>query len=210
MDTKERFLKLPHPPHDSQVPLETAIASRRSCREFDRRIIPLPALSQLLWAGQGQDPQTRLRSAPSANQTYPLTLHVAAHHVSKLAIDLYRYTPGNHSLTPAGLGDVRTALQELALEKQPWIGQAPMTIVVSAAVDTMNGEFTGQPPAGRGARYAYIEVGAATQNIQLQASALEMGTVLVGAFDDEGIAEALKLPSGHLPIALMCIGYPHE
>lgn len=209
MDTRERFLKLPHPPHDSQVPLETAIASRRSCRAFDRRIIPLPALSQLLWAGQGFDAQTQRRSAPSAKQTYPLSLHVVAHHVSKLTIDVYRYNPSNHSLTPTGLGDLRPALQGLALEEQPWIGEASLVIVISANLDSMNAAFAEQPPEGRGARYAFIEAGCVGQNIQLQASALEMGSVLVGAFDDDAVGEALKLPKGHLPVALSCIGYPH-
>lgn len=210
MDTRERFLKLPHPTHDSQVPLETAIASRRSCREFDRRIIPLPALSQLLWSGQGIDPQIHRRSAPSAKQAYPITLHVVAHHISKLAIDVHRYNPVNHSLSPTGLGDLRSTLQQLAFEDQPWIGEAPLIIVVSADVNAMNTQFADQPPADRGVRYAYIEAGAVVQNIQLQASALEMGSVLVGAFDDDGVAEALKLANGQLPVALTCIGYPHD
>ncbi|BES73459.1 SagB/ThcOx family dehydrogenase [Marinobacter nanhaiticus D15-8W] len=209
MDTKERFLKLPHPTHDSQVPLETALASRRSCRAFDRRIVPLQALSQLLWAGQGIDTQTRKRPAPSAKQHYPLTLHAVAHHVSKLSIDVYRYNPGNHSLSPTGLGDLRSTLQGYVLEDQPWLGEAPLMIAVSADIDGMDAAFAEQPPLGRGARYAYIEAGAVAQNIQLQACALEMGSVLAGAFDDGAVAEALMLPGGHLPVGLVCLGYPH-
>lgn len=210
MDTKERFLKLPHPTHESQVPLETALASRRSCRAFDRRIISLQVLSQLLWAGQGIDPQTRKRPAPSAKQSYPITLHAIAHHVSKLTIDVYRYNPDNHSLSPTGLGDLRSALQGFALEEQPWLGEAPLIIAISAEIDAMDAAFAEQPPLGRGARYAYIEAGAVAQNIQLQACALEMGAVLVGAFDDGAVAEVLKLPQGHLPVALICLGYPHD
>lgn len=212
MDTTDLIapaIQLPHPPHASQVPLETAIASRSSCRHFARRVLPLDTISQLLWAAQGYDPQTRRRSAPSAKQAYPLKLHVVAGPIGELASDVYHYDPTHHSLQPSGLGDQRSLLQSLAIEEQPWIAEAPLLIVISANLPHMTALFGEQPPQGeRGIRYAYIETGAVAENIQLQATALQLGSVLVGAFSDRGIAQALELTEDYMPTALLCVGHP--
>jgi nitroreductase len=46
------------------------------------------------------------------------------------------------------------------------------------------------------------------QNVYLQAEALGLGTVTVGAFEDEKIAQALNLPSSYRPLYVMPIGHP--
>jgi nitroreductase len=48
--------------------------------------------------------------------------------------------------------------------------------------------------------------GHAAQNVYLQAASLNMGTTLVGAFDDKRVKEVLKLPSDEQPLGLMPIG----
>ncbi|TBW58860.1 SagB/ThcOx family dehydrogenase [Marinobacter halodurans] len=200
---------LPHPPHNSQVPLETALASRSSCRRFARRLIPLESLSQLLWAGQGYDPETHRRTAPSAKQAYPLQLQVVTGEVGELVPDVYRYDPLHHQLHATGIGDVRATLQSLATEDQPWLAQAPLVLAISANLSMMTHLFGEQPPQGeRGIRYAYIETGAVAENLQLQATALELGSVIVGAFNDRGVGQALDLEAGFAPTALVCVGHP--
>ncbi|WP_111496903.1 MULTISPECIES: SagB/ThcOx family dehydrogenase [Marinobacter] len=202
-------IPLPHPPHSSQVPLETAIASRSSCRHYARRMLTLETLSQLLWAAQGCDPQTHRRTAPSAKQAYPLQLHVLAGNVADLSADVYRYDPAHHRLHGTAIGDLRDTLQTLAIEEQPWLQEAPLVIAISANMPLMTSLFGEQPPAGeRGIRYAYMESGAVAENIQLQATALQLGSVLVGAFSDRGVELALELDDGFQPTALLCIGHP--
>ncbi len=60
----------------------------------------------------------------------------------------------------------------------------------------------------RARRYTRIETGHAAQNVYLQAVALGLGTVIVGAFDDAEVRQVLDLPGDHAPLALMPVGHP--
>jgi nitroreductase len=51
-----------------------------------------------------------------------------------------------------------------------------------------------------------MEVGAAAQNIHLQAEALGVGTVFVGAFSDREVQRILGLPAEEEPLALFPTG----
>ncbi|HJX69867.1 MAG TPA: nitroreductase family protein, partial [Dehalococcoidia bacterium] len=62
----------------------------------------------------------------------------------------------------------------------------------------------------RGARYVHIEVGHAAQNIHLQAVALGLGSVPIGAFYDEQVQRALALPKNQQPLYIIPVGYPIE
>ena len=52
------------------------------------------------------------------------------------------------------------------------------------------------------------EVGHAAQNVHLQAAALELGTVVVGAFDDAEVKRVLALAANEEPLCLMPVGKP--
>ena len=67
-------------------------------------------------------------------------------------------------------------------------------------------ERTMQKYGDRGIQYTHIEVGAAAQNIYLQAEALEIGTVFIGAFYEEPVKAALGLAPDEEPIGLMPVG----
>jgi len=54
----------------------------------------------------------------------------------------------------------------------------------------------------------HMEVGYAGENLHLQASALGLGTTVVGAYDDDEVAAVLGLPANTQPLALMPVGYP--
>jgi nitroreductase len=53
-----------------------------------------------------------------------------------------------------------------------------------------------------------MEVGHAGQNIYLQATALGLATVAVGAFNDERVAEVLRLNKQVKPLYIMPVGKP--
>jgi nitroreductase len=53
-----------------------------------------------------------------------------------------------------------------------------------------------------------MEAGHVGQNIALQAVALGLGTVMVGAFDDEEIRKALKLEEQVRPLYIVPVGKP--
>lgn len=195
------------PPRDGVR--QSAIARRRSIRRFDTAPIALADLGELLWAAQGHTDDEGRRATPSAGGAYPLSLRISAHNVENLAPAVYGYTPGEHSLAPLSRPDARRPLAEAAIGEQLWVADAAAVILVAVDVGDMTSRFHEQPPTGeRGARYAWMEVGAAAQNIQVQAAAAGLGAMLVGGFDDARVADAFGGLDGRVPGALVCAGRP--
>ena len=58
----------------------------------------------------------------------------------------------------------------------------------------------------RGVRYVHIETGHAAQNLCLQATALDLGVVTVGAFQDDQVKEILGLPEDEQPLYIIPVG----
>ena len=59
-------------------------------------------------------------------------------------------------------------------------------------------------------RYVHLEAGHVAQNVLLEATALGLAGVPVGAFSDAGIQQTLGLPSDHAPLYLLPIGHSAE
>ncbi|TNB48694.1 SagB/ThcOx family dehydrogenase [Martelella lutilitoris] len=189
------------------IALAQALSRRRSVRAFAEHPIPLESLKKLLRAGQGKTGEGDKRTAPSAHALYPLRLHVVASRVDDLEGGLYAAEPAGLELKKISHADLRPALCKAAIGNPEWIANASCIIAICADMLTPARTFIEQSPYGaRGERYVYLEAGAAAQNIQLQAVAEGLGSVLVGGFDDEATASVLGLSSPIAPIALMCLG----
>ena len=176
--------------------LEEALAARRSVREFKSEPVSPAALSQLLWAAQGATGRGGLRTAPSAGALYPLELYVAS------AEGFFRYDPRGHRLLCVAERDPRPALRRAALD-QPPVGEAPAVFVITAVEARTKGKYGARAP-----RYVHMEAGHAAQNLLLQATALGLAGVPVGAFDDGKVREVLALPPGEEPLVLIPVGKP--
>lgn len=188
------------PPHlEGGMPLERTLAERRSVREFAQGVLSLSQVAQLLWAAQGVT-MDGLRTAPSAGALYPLELYLVAGEVLDLAPGAYRYVPAKHVLQQLTAGNVRRQLCAAALAQE--CVAAGAVVVVFTAVERRTTRKYGE----RGVRYVHIEVGHAAQNLALQATALGLGSVTVGAFDDAAVARLLNLPKGEAPLYLMPVG----
>lgn len=149
------------------------------------------------------------RSVPSAHALRPLRLFVATGTVEGHAPGLFAAEPGSGALTLVRERDVRAELEECALDEQPWIGQAAAVMTLCADFVAPARDFAEQPPYGaRGARYVYIEAGAAAQNVALQATAEGLGCVLVGGFRDDATAAVLGLELPYAPVLHLCLGVP--
>lgn len=188
---------LPPPILKGGKSLEEVLAARRSVRQFEPTPLTAQQISQLCWAAQGiTDPRSGFRTCPSAGALYPLELYVAT------AEGVRHYVPASHALEDHLDGDVRTALQSAALG-QPWVRQAPAVFIITAVVERMERKYH-----QRALRYVHMEVGHAGQNLLLQAVALGLGAVPVGAFNDSDVAAALKLPADQAPLYLIPVGHP--
>jgi SagB-type dehydrogenase family enzyme len=191
------ILRLPAPEQKGKMSLEEALARRRSVREFTREALTERELSQLLWAAQGITHPEGLRTAPSAGALYPLELYVG------LASGFYRYEPRPHQLVRLSDRDLRAAMCHVALDQQA-ITQAAAVFVIAAVYERTSRKYG----AARTPRYVHMEVGHAAQNLLLEAVALGLGGVPMGAFEDEALQKVLALPEDHHPLYLIPVGHP--
>lgn len=188
---------LPEARTQSDRSLEETIHARRSVRSYRDEALTREQIAQLCWAAQGiTEPQRGLRASPSAGATYPLELYVAT------ADGVYRYAQDRHALEQHLDEDVRRALRRAALD-QAMVEEAPAVFIIAADI-----RRTARRYRERAERYVLIEVGHAAQNLLLQAVAMDLGGVPIGAFDDDRVGRAMRAPSGQQVFYLVPVGHP--
>ncbi len=193
----EEMKPLPEPTTKGTMSVEEAIARRRSVRSFASDKLTDGQLSQLLWAAQGiTDKGSELRAAPSAGATYPLEVYAVTQE------SICHYDPSRHELKAVKTGDLRGKLADAALG-QGFIREAPLTIVFTAVPSRTTGTY-----GKRGDRYIHMEAGHAAQNVHLQAVALGLGSVPVGAFSDDEVAAVLGCSGKETPLYIVPVGKP--
>jgi len=194
-------IELPTPRLDSETSIEKALLKRRSIREYIPGSLTLQDVGQLLWAAQGITHSERgFRTAPSAGALFPLEVYAVAGQVEGLAPGVYKYLPHDHALAKVTEGDVRKGLAADALG-QEWVEEAPLNIVLTAVYRRTTRKY-----GDRGIQYVHMEIGIAAQNVYLQAVALGLGTVFVGAFIDDRVSARLQLPSEERPLCILPVG----
>lgn len=196
----QAFIQLPSPKLTGKHSLEQLLNQRRSVRDYQEVNISLAELGQLLWAAQGITHSQGLRTAPSAGALYPLELYIAVGRVEGLAEGTYHYDPRQHRLERVGSDDKRKSLARSAYF-QSSLKEAAVVMVFGAIYERTRRKY-----GKRAERYVHIEVGHAAQNVYLQAEALGLGTVMIGAFSDKAVASILRLPKRVMPLGLMPIG----
>jgi len=193
---KAKIINLPTPETKGAMPLEESILKRRSKRGYSAGELTLQQIGQLLWSAQGiTDKRRGYRAAPSAGALYPLEVYLAKND------GLYRYIPDGHKLELVKQEDLRNGLAKAAWG-QRFIIEAPVSIVICAVYSRVTSRY-----GLRGNRYVDIEVGHAAQNVHLQAVALGLGSVPVGAYSDDEVSRALELPADHVPLYIIPVGY---
>ena len=204
---------LPAPAREGRLSVESSIARRRSVSSFTDSSLSLPELGQMLWACQGvtepvTEPPNRfswqrkggLRSVPSAGALYPLEIYVVVRTVDGLETGVYHYNPVGHSLAPHIVGDLCKLLWNASL-RQTFILEAAATFVIAGVIERTAAKY-----GNRAEYFIHMEVGAAGENVYLQAESLDLGTVIMGAFDERAVARILGLPDEHKVFALMPVG----
>ena len=197
MTRSPEFTSLPEPVTSGEKSLEALLQQRRSVREYQEAALDLSTIGQLLWAAQGITDLQGFRTAPSAGALYPLELYVVAGNVDGLPPGVYHYHPDKHRLQQTEAGDLRHMLSRAALA-QPWVKAAAAVVVVTAVYGRTTRKY-----GERGVRYVHMEVGHAAQNLFLQAEAIGLAAVVVGAFEDDAVATVLKLPTNMQPLMLI-------
>jgi SagB-type dehydrogenase family enzyme len=180
-------IKLLPPDTLGLVTVEQALWHRRSVRSFTDESLSLRQVGQLLWAAQGHNRGLVGRTAPSAGATYPMELYLVAGKVKGLKPGVYHYGFDGHYLKLEKGGDHRADLADAALG-QSSVSSAPAVLVLAADISR-----TARAYGQRASRYVYMEAGHIGENVYLQCEALGLGTVMIGAFQDDRVKKLLGI-----------------
>jgi SagB-type dehydrogenase family enzyme len=200
LEVEKMRIKLPKPKYNSDVSLEESLVKRRSVRDYTGELLTLEEVSQLLWAAQGTTSDRGGRTAPSAGALYPLEVYVIVGDVQDLAIGIYLYKPKEHEVVMIADKDVRQQLTGAALG-QSSVKNGAIDLVFTAVYQRTTRKY-----GDKGIKYVHMETGHAAQNVCLQATAMDIGTVTIGAFNDQEVSKILNLPKDEEPLYIIPVG----
>jgi len=194
------------PPAPSDATLTDAVNRRKSVRSFSDQPMSLSVLSRLLLTADGITHARSgfaMRSAPSGGALYPIDIYVIASNVESLPNGLYHFQVSDSSLEQVMAGEYEEQVH-IASNEQSAVGSSPVTFILTARFERSTVKYS-----DRGYRYTYMEAGSICQNIYLQATALGLGTVAVGAFNDDALNELLGIEgTREAALMIMPVGYP--
>jgi SagB-type dehydrogenase family enzyme len=198
----DMVISLPEIKTDGRISLEKTLYRRRSVRRYRDTMLNLSAISQLLWAAQGITNPRGLRTTPSAGALYPLEIYLMAGSVDGLQIGIYKYHFRSQELLMTAAKDSRSELMRAGLGQRS-LKSAPMVLIVCAVYERVTIKY-----GERGVRYVHMEVGHAAQNVCLQAVALDLNTVVIGAFHDSEVKKVVGTAEDEHPLYLIPVGRP--
>ena len=184
-------IALPAPDNHGGMPLMEALARRQSRREFARTELPLPLLSNLLWAAWGRN-RPDGRTAPSALNVQEIDLYVA------LPTGAYNYDAATHRLNLVADADLRRVTGY-----QDFVDDAPLDLVYVADHARMR-----LVPVEQRETFAAVAAGAICQNVYLFAAANDLATVIRAWIDREALARALGTSHDQRVLLSQTVGFP--
>lgn len=173
-------------------PLMQALAERRSTRNINAGKLPLPVLSNLLWAAFGVNRSDGRRTAPSASNRQIIDVYAVT------ADGAYIYNPKNHRLDPVVSGDIRATTGT-----QSFVAQAPLNLVYVADYSRMT-----NPSDSERLFISAADTGFIGQNVYLFCASEGLATVVRASLDRDALAKALKLRPDQKITLAQTVGYP--
>jgi SagB-type dehydrogenase family enzyme len=183
--------------------LDEALRTRRSTRRFGDRPVELEHLATLLWSAYGVVPgggRTPRRASPSAGGLYPLELFVLSRNVDGIATGVYHYDPLDQALE-------RMPVTTDGVELSPLVDEleTAAAIVILTAVFWRSRFKYGL----RGYRFTLLEAGHVAQNLVLAATALGLGSIVLGGFYDARVDAVLALDGvDESTLIMVSLGWP--
>lgn len=204
------YVALP-PPALPDTPLAETIRSRCSCRRFTGDEMTQAALGTVLYGALGILDRLEFgslefleRPLPSAGALYPLELYLLARAVEGLEPGVYHYAAVTHGLEQVRLVPLPEAYLGYLFMGQHYVGRAAAMLVLTAVVHRSLRKY-----GDRGYRYLLLEAGHLAQNVNLVASACGLGTLNLGGFFDQELAQLLGIPPAtEIPLYAIAVGPP--
>lgn len=193
------IIQLAEPKTQGTEPFEQVLGRRKSIREFSSEPLSNAQISQLVWAGQGiVDKEKGYRTAPSTGDIYPINLYVSTKDGSFL------YEPQTHSLRQLSDKDVSLRLSKAALKERA-VADAPCSIVIAGSAKKISTKY-----GSKAKKFMYLEAGHIAQNILLQATSMNLGSIPISAFDTRNAAKLCKIPTNFEPLYIISIGHHRQ
>ena len=108
--------------------------------------------------------------------------------------------------------ELKDKIAEECTKKFPWntenIHEAPALVILCAVKGLSGYEPDGTPATSKGTHWQSFDAGVAAAHFCLAANALELGTLIMGRYDEGKIKEILRLPDEYDVSAIIAIGYP--
>jgi SagB-type dehydrogenase family enzyme len=188
-------------PHASKVPLPSPdfqqteslwsiLEQRRSRRRYTSEPISIQTLARLLWATQGitlSAPEYQFRTAPSAGALYPVETYLSIHDVSGIQQGVYHFDVSDFVLEELKLGNFSEGLSRAALD-QAMVAKSPVVFIWTAVVFRSMWKYR-----NRCLRYIFMDAGHIAQNLQLAATALNLGCCPIGALYDHEVNDIISV-----------------
>jgi SagB-type dehydrogenase family enzyme len=195
----------------NRVTLEDAVARRVTDRQFNpAAVMPLDTLSRLLALSCGftavAGPEAGgafqfHRATPSAGASFPLEIYPVLFRIQGAAPGVYRYEPGDHSLTLLRPGWFHQQIAAWTLH-QSYVADTSILFVVAGFPDRVRPRY-----GERGYRYMLFEAGHIGQNLSLLATAYGLGSLCIGGFVDMAIGRLIGLNEiTEIPLYLAAVG----
>ncbi len=86
--------------------------------------------------------------------------------------------------------------------------RAAPVVIVACAQKGLSGCFDGKPVTDKGEFWYMLDVGIAMENMMLAATALGLGGVHVGLFDNRKVSQTLGIPDDYCVVEMSPLGYP--
>jgi SagB-type dehydrogenase family enzyme len=192
---EQTSIPLPRPDTTGGKPLMQTLKERQTTREFSNDTIPLPVLSNLLWAACGVNrAESGKRTAPSAMNWQEIDIYVATAH------SLYRYEPQKHELQLLLTEDIREQTGS-----QPFVKDVPINLVYVADY----AKITRGSEEDR-TLYSAADAGFISQNVYLFCASAGLATVVRGSVDRAALAKVMKLRPDQKIILAQSVGYAKQ
>jgi SagB-type dehydrogenase family enzyme len=187
------------------------VEKRHSCRDFANASINLSDLSVLLNGSYGVKGTKTFetieffeRPIPSGGGLYPLELYLVVNKVENIPQGVYHYAiypPVLEQIYPLAFS--KLYMSQLFMN-QPYVAESSAVLIATSYVERNMHKY-----GDRGYRYILFEAGHLFHHINLLATALGMGTLNLGGFFDDEVANLLKINSeDEIPLYAMAIGVP--
>jgi putative peptide maturation dehydrogenase len=201
-------------PTATPTDLDRLLGRRVTCRNYDRRPLPLDSFSAVLYRAFGARAvddyapglQVLKKSAPSAGGLHPTEAYLLVQNVDGVECGLYHYHPVAHALEPLRVLD-RTAaaalLQRFVASQEHFLG-AHAVVIPAARFRRQSWKYRNHAKAYRA---LVLDVGHLSQTLYLAATELGLGAFITAAINEVDIEAAFGLdPLEEGPLAVCGFG----